>query len=87
MTLYELQQKIPYSVVSPLIAMWDELSDGDISDLARIAYEAGRRSHNCGSCLFLVKDEGKPYYCAIKDLYTFCEADDIACKDWKEDVE
>ena len=38
----------------------------------------------CGNCLFLVKDDGKPYYCAIKDLYTCREETDSACKEWKD---
>ena len=38
----------------------------------------------CGNCLFLIKDDGKPYYCAIKDLYHLCEETDSACKEWKD---
>lgn len=44
-------------------------------------------NHTCGDCLFLVKDEGKPYYCAVRDLYTFCTEDDKACEDWRQDNE
>lgn len=35
----------------------------------------------CGSCAYLVTEEGEPYYCAIKDLYTEARADDKACAD------
>ena len=38
----------------------------------------------CGNCLFLVKADGKPYYCAIKDLYTCREETDSACEEWKD---
>ena len=38
----------------------------------------------CGDCVYLIKDEGKPYYCAIRDLYTFCEETDKACEEWVE---
>ena len=38
----------------------------------------------CGNCLFLVTDDGKPYYCAIKDLYTCREETDSACEEWKD---
>lgn len=38
----------------------------------------------CGNCQWLVKNEGKPYYCAIKDLYTCRESTDEACEEWKD---
>lgn len=37
----------------------------------------------CGDCLFLVEDEGKPFYCAILDLYTVREKDDTGCEKLK----
>ena len=33
----------------------------------------------CGSCAYLITEEGEPYYCAIKDPYTFVKADDNVC--------
>lgn len=42
--------------------------------------------NKCGDCKRLVTAEGKPYYCAIKDLYTLKEADD-ACEEYVEDGE
>ena len=45
---------------------------------------AGLPQKFCGNCLWLVKDEGKPYYCAIKDLYTLREPTDKACEEWKD---
>ena len=38
----------------------------------------------CGDCAYLIKDEGEPYYCAIRDLYTFRDAYDAACEDFVE---
>ena len=37
----------------------------------------------CGNCVYLVTEEGEPYYCAIRDLYTFRDMDDEACEDWE----
>ena len=42
--LYELQKKIPYEVVAPILKAWDEQSDNDVTDLARMACDAGRNS-------------------------------------------
>lgn len=39
-----------------------------------------KAKHTCGDCIFLVVDEGEPYYCATKDLYTFYKRDDAACE-------
>lgn len=36
----------------------------------------------CGNCVFLVMDEGEPFYCAIRDLYTFRASEDKACDEW-----
>ena len=36
--LSELQKEIPYKAVAPI------LTDGDVTDLARMAYDAGRNS-------------------------------------------
>lgn len=33
----------------------------------------------CSSCVYLVTQEGEPYYCTIKDLYTFRKPSDKAC--------
>ena len=38
-------------------------------------------SRRCSDCLYCVKDEGEPYYCAIRDLFYFVDADDEACAD------
>ena len=40
------------------------------------------KDRKCGNCLFLVDDEGEPFYCAILDLYTVREKDDPGCEDW-----
>lgn len=32
--------------------------------------------HKCGNCALCIKDDGHPY-CAIKDLYTNVELDDV----------
>ena len=37
----------------------------------------------CGNCIFLATDEGEPFYCVIRDLYTFREAGDSACVEWQ----
>lgn len=36
----------------------------------------------CGNCAYLVTKEGEPYYCAIKDLYTFRKPGDKACREF-----
>ena len=36
----------------------------------------------CGNCIFLATDEGEPFYCVRRDLYTFRKAEDAACDDW-----
>ena len=40
--------------------------------------------NKCGQCHWLVTEEGKPYYCAIKDLYTFRDVLDEACEEYLE---
>ena len=35
--------------------------------------------NKCGDCAFLITEDGEPYYCAIRDLYTLREASDKAC--------
>lgn len=42
--LDELQKKIPYKTIAPILTAWDEQSDFDVTDLARMAYDAGRNS-------------------------------------------
>ena len=32
--------------------------------------------HKCGNCALCIKDDGHPY-CAVKDLYTNVELDDM----------
>ncbi len=36
-------------------------------------------ANKCGDCVFLITEDGEPYYCAIRDLYTLREASDKAC--------
>jgi hypothetical protein len=48
--------------------------------------------NKCGDCAFLITEDGEPYYCAIRDLYTLREASDKACGEFvsnltKQDVE
>ena len=38
----------------------------------------------CGDCIFLVEDEGEPFYCAILDLYTVREKNDPGCEKWMD---
>ena len=40
-------------------------------------------SRRCSDCLYCVKDEGEPYYCAIRDLFYFVDADSEACADFE----
>jgi len=40
------------------------------------------KTKTCGTCARLVTEFGKPYYCAIRDLYTFKEEDEEACEEW-----
>lgn len=35
----------------------------------------------CDNCVYCIKDEGEPYYCAIQDLFTWVKATDEACED------
>lgn len=37
----------------------------------------------CGKCVYLIKEDGEPYYCAIKDLYTFRKEEDNACDEYE----
>jgi hypothetical protein len=48
--------------------------------------------NKCGDCAFLITEDGEPYYCAIRDLYTLREASNEACGEFvnkltKQDVE
>ncbi len=38
----------------------------------------------CGDCRWCMKDEGEPYYCLKKDLYTFVTPNDKACEEFDE---
>lgn len=42
------------------------------------------QEHTCGECASLIREDGEPYYCAIRDLYTLREDTDLACDDWTE---
>ena len=42
-----------------------------------------KRFRKCGNCSFLVRTDGEPYYCAVRDLYSFRKENDRACKDWE----
>ncbi len=35
--------------------------------------------NKCGDCTFLITEDGEPYYCAIRDLYTLRNVSDKAC--------
>ena len=40
--------------------------------------------NKCGNCQWLVMADGKPYYCAIKDLYIIKDKQDEDCEDFLE---
>lgn len=40
--------------------------------------------NKCGECHWLVTEEGKPYYCALRDFYTFRDEQDDACDEYLE---
>lgn len=40
--------------------------------------------NRCGNCHWLITRQGRPYYCAIKALYTFRDELDEACEDYLE---
>ena len=44
----------------------------------------GLRMNKCGNCQWLVTSEGKPYYCALRDLYTLKDVQDEACEEYLE---
>lgn len=44
----------------------------------------GLTMNKCGNCQWLVTEEGKPYYCALRDLYTFRDVQDNACDEYVE---
>lgn len=46
-------------------------------DSDKIAQETAPR--RCGACIYCVKDDGEPYYCAIRDLYYFVNENDKPC--------
>lgn len=41
-----------------------------------------QKTNKCGDCACLITDEGEPYYCAAKDLYTLVKASDPACEEF-----
>jgi hypothetical protein len=40
--------------------------------------------NKCGDCHWLVTKDGRPYYCAIKDLYTIRMLSSNACEEYLE---
>lgn len=36
----------------------------------------------CASCVCFITEDGKPFYCAARDLYTLVEPDDEACDEY-----
>jgi len=40
--------------------------------------------NKCGNCNWLVTADGEPYYCALRDLYTFRDKQDEACEEFLE---
>jgi hypothetical protein len=40
--------------------------------------------NKCGNCQWLITGQGRPYYCAIKDLYTIRDNLDEACEEYLE---
>ena len=40
--------------------------------------------NKCGNCQWLVTADGKPYYCALRDLYTIKDEQDEGCDDFLE---
>ena len=40
--------------------------------------------YKCGNCQWLVTADGEPYYCALRDLYTFRDVQDNACSEYVE---
>ena len=36
-------------------------------------------ANKCGDCVFLITEDGEPYYCATRDLYTLRNISDKAC--------
>ena len=49
-----------------------------------VSYLFGLPQKTCGNCLWFCREDGEPYYCLKKDLYTFQEETDSACKEWKD---
>ena len=43
-------------------------------------------SKTCGDCLWCIKEEGPPYYCAMRDLYYFVTPKDKACEEYRPDI-
>lgn len=74
--LYEVQKKIPYEIVMPILAAWDEQSDRDITDLAKMAYDAGRNSISkeknrmAEVAALFGKKLGEEFFVELKDEYS-----------------
>lgn len=41
-----------------------------------------RDKNTCGNCCFCIKEEGEPYFCALRDLYYLVRAEDKACEEF-----
>lgn len=37
----------------------------------------------CGGCRYLVRDDGKPYWCCLLPMYTIRTEQDGACDDYQ----
>lgn len=56
----------------------------NVCDSDSVGVEDEKMTDNkCGDCAFLITEDGEPYYCAIRDLYTCRKVDDAACEYWK----
>lgn len=40
----------------------------------------------CGTCAYICRSDGKPYFCITRDLYYLVEEKDRACEDYVEDA-
>lgn len=47
-----------------------------------MAESSPQKPKMCGSCAYCITEEGKPYYCAMQNLYTFVRLSDNACPDY-----
>ena len=47
------------------------------------SYDPEFKIRTCGTCIFLVTDDGEPY-CLAKDEYTYASPNDSACREHVE---